>query len=452
MVGFLQAGWRLVTLRKPPLSQLPNGMAAFWLILFFVVCVGMLTTYLTAAPPRRFEIDAVQSDGWYAALVLLIAFVVARALERPALVWQIGALYLSAALWLSLAGWLLHWSLQAPGVASPGSDWLQFAALLVWSLLACERLIAAVAGRCEFQRRVGLALFMGLTTALPGLVLNYGQYWQTDYYAVWQARQENELPPLDAESLLIAQQQRVDQALAGLAPQRPGKLDVYFVGVAGDGSQDVFLRELHLAQHHLEQRFGASLRSLLLVNNRATVERSPLATATTLELALTGIAARMDRDQDLLLLYLTSHGTREHELIVDLADLPLQDLAARRLGEILARSGIPRRAVVVSACYSGGFIDSLADPRTLVLTAARADRDSFGCGDDEEMTYFGRALFERALPHAGSFAEAYDIARREVTAWEARDGFTPSDPQWSPAADVEARFAAWFASWPPAGR
>ena len=68
------------------------------------------------------------------------------------------------------------------------------------------------------------------------------------------------------------------------------------------------------------------------------------------------------------------------------------------------------------------------------------------------MTYFGRALFERALPHAGSFAEAYDIARREVTAWEARDGFTPSDPQWSPAAEVEARFAAWFASWPPAGR
>ena len=70
----------------------------------------------------------------------------------------------------------------------------------------------------------------------------------------------------------------------------------------------------------------------------------------------------------------------------------LDELA--RLLEPLAERNL---VIVISACYSGGFIDALKDERTLVMTAARADRTSFGCSDDSDFTYFGRALFAEAL-------------------------------------------------------
>ena len=43
----------------------------------------------------------------------------------------------------------------------------------------------------------------------------------------------------------------------------------------------------------------------------------------------------------------------------------------------------------------------------MVITAARADRTSFGCADENDFTYFGRAFFNEALPASGSFFEAF---------------------------------------------
>jgi hypothetical protein len=75
----------------------------------------------------------------------------------------------------------------------------------------------------------------------------------------------------------------------------------------------------------------------------------------------------------------------------------------------------------VSACYSGGFIKDLHDPHTMVITAARADRTSFGCADENDMTSFGRAFFKDALPQANSFEEAFAKAARLVDEEERRD-------------------------------
>jgi hypothetical protein len=41
------------------------------------------------------------------------------------------------------------------------------------------------------------------------------------------------------------------------------------------------------------------------------------------------------------------------------------------------------------------FVPALADARTLVITAAAADRPSFGCEDGATWTYFGDAFFGR---------------------------------------------------------
>jgi hypothetical protein len=99
------------------------------------------------------------------------------------------------------------------------------------------------------------------------------------------------------------------------------------------------------------------------------------------------------------------------------------------LKRILDRSGIKNRVVVVSACHSGSFIPALADPRTMVIAAARADRSSFGCSDKRTWTYFGDAYFNRALRHETSFQRAFVRAKRLIERWERRQRLERSFPQ-----------------------
>ena len=64
---------------------------------------------------------------------------------------------------------------------------------------------------------------------------------------------------------------------------------------------------------------------------------------------------------------------------------------------------------------------ALRGDRTWVITAARADRTSFGCADDNEFTYFGRALFKDAMAEATTLSGAFAQATKLVDEWEARD-------------------------------
>jgi hypothetical protein len=96
---------------------------------------------------------------------------------------------------------------------------------------------------------------------------------------------------------------------------------------------------------------------------------------------------------------------------------------------MLDRSGIRWRVIVISACYSGSFIDALKDRRTLIITAASRNRTSFGCSNENDFTYFGDAYFNQALRHGSSFIGAFDEARRIIAAREREEELTPSQPQ-----------------------
>ncbi|WP_199688072.1 C13 family peptidase [Noviherbaspirillum sedimenti] len=133
------------------------------------------------------------------------------------------------------------------------------------------------------------------------------------------------------------------------------------------------------------------------------------------------IARRMDREKDILFLFLTSHGSKKHELTLNQNGIELRDLEAKELGKLLKESGIRWKVVLVSACYAGGFIDPLKDEHTMVIAAARHDRTSFGCSDENDFTYFGKAFFQESLPGARSFGEAFRTARTLVAQWEAKD-------------------------------
>lgn len=261
------------------------------------------------------------------------------------------------------------------------------------------------------------------------------------------------------ETALYSQRRLLDAALGSLKPREPGRINLYLLAVAGDGSQEVFRREVQYVQAEFAQRFGTAGRSIILVNSRNTVSSAPMATVTSIHEALDAIARRMKKDKDILFLFLTSHGSRDFQLSLDENGMDLQDLAAAQLASFLKDSGIRWKVVVVSACYSGGFVDALQDGRTLVITAARKDRTSFGCSDENDFTYFGRAYFKESLPKAASFQDAFRNADALVRDWELKDASGPAQsgakparagdenrsfPQISSTSAIDAQLARWW--------
>lgn len=164
------------------------------------------------------------------------------------------------------------------------------------------------------------------------------------------------------------------QALNALQPQRPGVTDLYVVGFAGDASDDVFRNETLYLRQLFEQRFAARGRVVTLVNNPDNLgERpyAPLATYDNLYDTLAAIGKRMDRKEDALLLFVTTHGTEDHTLYVQVDQDEEDFISPQDLRQALDDAGIGNRIIVLSACYSGGFIPALRSPDTLILTAAR---------------------------------------------------------------------------------
>jgi hypothetical protein len=233
---------------------------------------------------------------------------------------------------------------------------------------------------------------------------------------------------VDREQTLSAQPRLLASALAELRPQRPGVVDLYFVAFAGASTQDVFMKEARSAQGLFDQRFDTAGRSLLLVNNPRTVAELPVASNDNLRAALAGVARKMNVEEDVLFLYLTSHGGK-HVFSVHFPELGLADLRDTELRASLDRSGIKWRVLVISACYSGSFVDALKNEHTLILTAAAANRTSFGCSNENDFTYFGDAYINTALRRDFSFVTAFDQARRIIAAREKAEHLTPSQPQ-----------------------
>jgi hypothetical protein len=252
-----------------------------------------------------------------------------------------------------------------------------------------------------------------------------------------------EEPSFDAEMVMYDQRRQMNQALARLKPQVPGKTDLYFLAFGGDGGQDVFRNEAEYAERLMATRYDAAGHTLALINNPDTVETHPLATWSNLDIALAGLEKTMDPTEDILVLFLTSHGDTDHTLLVDLDPLPLDQIGADDLAEILSKHAFRWKVVIVSACYSGGFVAPLKNATTMVITASREDRSSFGCGTDSDITYFGKAFFSEGLNQSDSFTGAFGIAKNLVDEWETRDKETHSEPQIATTTLIESKLRAW---------
>lgn len=384
-----------------------------------------------------FAYSAVPSFYFHLPLFLLLGLLAAKVLGRPRLATALPVALVSLSIPIELTfalverlaqlkefGWLIDY-LSAP-------HYYRF--FWWWSATALIFLMRLPAPGI---RPAATVVMLFLVLVLPPLwYYPRGDLWVT-------AAESGESGELHlTEEVLDAQESLLEEELARLLPGRKGSTDLYFVGFAGDASQDVFVKELMAAERVFSKRFGTAGRSVLLANNPTTATTLPYASAGNLERAIARVGEVMNRDEDLLLVFLTSHGSKDHELAVNNPPLELNDITPEKLRGMLQRAGIRYRIVVVSACYSGGFIDPLKDDDSLIITAADETHESFGCGYGEKFTWFGEAFLDHALRETVSLTAAFEATREIIGKWEEEQGETPSNPQMWLGKSMEKRLSA----------
>jgi hypothetical protein len=435
-MSYLATLLRLWTLRKVaavPAGQpapILIGLGAVWLLLWAAV------DWWDAQPDPQFLIDGVPLIAWYVlALLGLAALLRWRSKPMP----PYGAA-------LALATGLVPLPMLLATIATQylNSSWLLGVCIIaaIYSLSYLARGLRGFTGRSQRM------------AAVAGIVFIAGFIWLSDALDVipdvWSPREVQasamDEGPAGAETLLFEQAGRIDRALEAIGKDASAAPRAFFLGFAGVGEQSVFAQEIGLASRVLAQRFGIAGRQLSLINDQRDLDSAPLASVSGLRYALRGLGARMNLDRDVLFLSVSSHGVPDAAIAVSNSRLPLDDLTDEDLGKALAESGIHWRVIIISACYAGAFIDSLKNPQTIVIAAAAADRTSFGCSNDRDLTYFGEAFYRDALPGSRTLRGAFEKAAAVIDAREHREHVDPSKPQAYFGAELEAKLASMGAA------
>ncbi len=446
-----RAGARAAALR--PVTEL-EALDASPLVLgglaLGVVLANLLWEGLAMGGPATFDWRALAS-GWLDWLVLawLCAWV------RPPVVGAARVFALTVGLqfvMVSVMGplWVIlaHAAWQPPPAAAYWVGWALWGLPQLWWLLAMAVLLRRLGDGHRRPWLLAVLVLLGLQAL----------HWVAPGPRAWTPASrptQEERPVLSlTETVLQAQATLLERQLAALAPQRPGVVDVYVVTFAPYGDEDVFSRESAMVAEVMSRRFDAQGRVLQLVNHPASAERLPWATSANLAQALKRLSQVMDPQEDIVFIHLTSHGARNGHLAAGLWPLQPEAVTPGGLKGWLDTSGIRRRIVSISACYSGSWIAPLANHDSLVMTAADADHTSYGCGRLSPLTFFGRALYDEQLRgQTLSFTEAHAAAREVIRQREIDggkdDGY--SNPQISMGVGIAPVLEALRARLAPAG-
>jgi hypothetical protein len=259
------------------------------------------------------------------------------------------------------------------------------------------------------------------------------------------AKAKEKTKPNKRESADAHQRALLKAAIGRLVPQRRGETDLYTIGVAGWADEDVFIKELDGTMAALDNVLPIDGRVVRLSNHAETAKTIPLATRGNIAAAVRAVGQVMNKDEDVLLLFMTSHGTRVGFGLKLPGRAPIE-FAPPELANILDGAGIRNRVVIISACYSGIFVPPLANDNTIVITAADANNPSFGCAPGREWTYFGDAFFNRTLRPGMDLNAAFSRARIMISGWELLDNLRPSNPQGHFGPAVVEKLAPLFAA------
>jgi len=400
---------------------------------FGLLMLFSFALWLAAAVARtgfQGEFDPLSVPAYMSGIVLVLAaaLLVAYAYGAPARLLLIAvALTASQPVFHVIALFLLLVGIPA-GVAR-----LVYLGFLAWIWIVSLRAVAVCAGtrRPQFLQAV---LVVSAMLAIDFAVLPEVEPWKSAH-----AETTAQAAPLADERFFHLQGELIERSLGAIQPGRAGVPELYFVGFAPDASQDVFVREMRFVKRLFDDRLGAAGRSIALASSTDALEEFPIASITNLGRALKRVGEAMNAEEDVLFLFVSAHGDRDYRLSAWQPPLALAALTPTALARLLHESAVKWRVIVVSACYSGGYIEPLRDANTVVITAAAPDRSSFGCEAGRDFTYFGQAFFRDALARTRSFTAAFELAKQIVAQQEAAEKLAPSMPQMWVGAEIAAR-------------
>lgn len=425
---------------QPRLAGLPT---------LIVCCLAALAgvfvlEYSIAAPPIRFVPYGLNSSITSIALTLVVAALFVRPEGRFTALAGMELLSIPLNLVTALVRIGITGVTSSKSSIGPGDivGALIFLAQLIWWGGAMFAVLRSVEPDRRFARLRTAGLWLALLfviNAMPYAPTFRGSNFDLRTTNLWEAisaardgrfNTAAEPPPrlVNRAQVELAQPALLEAALTHLTPQVKGKIDIYTIGLAGSSDQDVFIKEMNGGLESLARVFALDGHVVRLANNFDTAKSVPVASRQNFAATVRAIAQVMDRDEDVLLLFMTSHGSNDGVSLV-LTGAFYADLSPTDVAAVLDREGIKNRIVIVSACYSGIFLKVLANENTIVLTAADEKHPSFGCSNEREWTYFGDAFFNRSLRPGKNIEETFLDAKVAIAQWEARDRATPSNPQ-----------------------
>jgi len=196
--------------------------------------------------------------------------------------------------------------------------------------------------------------------------------------------------------------------------------------IAGDRSSPAFDHATEAMRERLLAAQTAPGDIQRLTASRAVLAR-PGARLASLDNALAAIEGMHPSAGQGCLVFATSHGAYQQGLVL----MPSMNvLTPTALAVALARGcGDAPSVVIISGCFSGGFTKPpMARTNRVILTAAREDRPSFGCGAGSDYTVYDRCLLQ-AMDRARVWRAAYVMIQTCVSAREKEMRERPSQPQ-----------------------
>ncbi len=429
------AVWR--TTHALPLIGLPSLLA--WTAALALVRVAI--QYLTAGSSPNFNPYGLNAVVAWLAFELAVAALFVRPMGRAT---ALSAMFVLS-IFADVAGAAIKFgAAQLESIAVPSALWSNIAAgvvfiiAVVWwfgAMMCVLRSLEQQSRPRLFARVAALWVALFVANALvphaPVFIARDFDVRSANWWEFLRARSLAE--NVGAEKTQGASVEKSQGALlqaevATLAPQRSGVTDIYVIGLAGWADQGVFVKELDGALAAIGSVLPIKDRIVRLVNQGEMQINAPLATLQNFAAAVHAVGQVMDRNEDVLILLMTSHGDR-NGFALELPDKTITELTPQQVAAALDNEGIKNRVVIISACYAGIFLPPLANDSTIVMTAADDKHTSFGCAPERDWTYFGDALFRQSLQRGTDFQHAFDHARVLIQGWELMDHVPPSNPQ-----------------------
>jgi hypothetical protein len=443
-IGLLRnfrAGIRLAVLQRVARGDLVPTAEGFVAQVVLAAAVSFLIGVASVGLPGQFNFYELPRALLFVPLTLLFGLVIARLNKDPEAVLVLAVALTAAGTVVTIAIGALGLVAQHKILEVSAQHWrlVHYLSSAWWAaiMMAAVLRLAPPDVRLRFGAFV-VGLFL---LVLPAWMIPQGYLWTPRFDPNADAGSRAAYLAITEEKAFYAQHDALPRALAAVQPERPGIADLYVITAGLYAREDVFMKEVRVIDTLFRERFDADGRTLMLINNPKTLEQNPVATLTSLTTALRHVGKLMNREEDVLVLYVSSHGSQTHQLAVEFWPLRLAAIDPPALKSAVEQAGIKWKVIVVSACYSGGFVEPLKDDHTLIITASSPTKVSFGCGNESDSTYLAKALFDEEMRKTYSFEAAFAEARKSIEQREKGEGYTPSEPQIHVGAAIRDKLA-----------